>query len=67
MMPEMRGGDQRRAIINAGDQVGTIPKVQGQRYQFWIVGDCGNGQDICHVALNSEMTNSMKSTEHRCP
>ena len=37
-MTEVRGRDQRGALVGTGDEIGAIAEIQGQRDQGWVVG-----------------------------
>jgi hypothetical protein len=44
LMSQMRRGNQRGAVIDAGHQIGPVAQAQGQRDRLGVVRNGGNGQ-----------------------
>ena len=51
VMTEVGGRDQRRAIVGAGDEIGAVAELQGQRDQGRVVGHCRDRQHVVGLAL----------------
>ena len=51
VVAEVGGRDQRRAVVGAGDEVGAIAELQGQRDQVEVVGHRRDGQHVIGLAL----------------
>ena len=50
-MAEMRGGDQRRSAIGARRQPRIVAELDGERHEFGIVSDGGDGNDIVGLGV----------------